>query len=240
MRARTCCACSAAWPCGCETAHARHACTHTRTTRARARRRQSARDTARRRPSSGQTRCVLTPTPRPSGSAWRAAASPSACCSWTSRPSQVRAGAACTAHCMLACLLDACRPLLWPERGACSQQRAMHGTAGVGNIYRAEILFKAAVHPEQPGNSLSRAQVGWPQLAPGVPRLRVPQEPLCGVLCHVALLLPHGRAHLATARLHLELYSAHTPPRMTGACRSCRCGATRRSCCSAASPAAAS
>ncbi|WIA08100.1 hypothetical protein OEZ85_007563 [Tetradesmus obliquus] len=29
--------------------------------------------------------------------------------------------------------------------------------AGVGNIYRAEILFKARVHPEQPGNSISRA-----------------------------------------------------------------------------------
>lgn len=28
--------------------------------------------------------------------------------------------------------------------------------AGVGNIYRAEILFKAGVHPEQPGNTLSR------------------------------------------------------------------------------------
>ncbi|WIA28170.1 hypothetical protein OEZ86_010738 [Tetradesmus obliquus] len=29
--------------------------------------------------------------------------------------------------------------------------------AGVGNIYRAEILFKSRVHPEQPGNSISRA-----------------------------------------------------------------------------------
>ncbi|MEW5301720.1 MAG: hypothetical protein WDW36_004561 [Sanguina aurantia] len=29
--------------------------------------------------------------------------------------------------------------------------------AGVGNIYRAEILFKAKVHPETPANSLSRA-----------------------------------------------------------------------------------
>ena len=28
--------------------------------------------------------------------------------------------------------------------------------AGIGNIYRAEILFKAGVHPEQPGYSLSR------------------------------------------------------------------------------------
>ena len=28
--------------------------------------------------------------------------------------------------------------------------------AGVGNIYRAEILFKAGVHPEQPGNTLTR------------------------------------------------------------------------------------
>lgn len=28
--------------------------------------------------------------------------------------------------------------------------------AGVGNIYRAEILFKAKVHPETPANSLSR------------------------------------------------------------------------------------
>eukprot|EP00890_Picochlorum_soloecismus_P004363 jgi/Picsp_1/4928/NSC_02292-R1_formamidopyrimidine-dna glycosylase len=30
--------------------------------------------------------------------------------------------------------------------------------AGVGNIYRAEILFKSGVHPEQPGNSLVRGQ----------------------------------------------------------------------------------
>ena len=30
--------------------------------------------------------------------------------------------------------------------------------AGVGNIYRAEILFKSGVHPEEPGNSLARAQ----------------------------------------------------------------------------------
>lgn len=29
--------------------------------------------------------------------------------------------------------------------------------AGVGNIYRAEILFKAGIHPEQPANSLDRA-----------------------------------------------------------------------------------
>lgn len=28
--------------------------------------------------------------------------------------------------------------------------------AGVGNIYRAEILYKAGVHPEQPGNTLTR------------------------------------------------------------------------------------
>lgn len=30
--------------------------------------------------------------------------------------------------------------------------------AGVGNIYRAEILFKAGVHPEQPGNTLTRSE----------------------------------------------------------------------------------
>jgi formamidopyrimidine-DNA glycosylase len=29
--------------------------------------------------------------------------------------------------------------------------------AGVGNIYRAEILFKSRVHPEQPGNTISRS-----------------------------------------------------------------------------------
>ncbi|KAK9813207.1 hypothetical protein WJX72_010568 [[Myrmecia] bisecta] len=28
--------------------------------------------------------------------------------------------------------------------------------AGIGNIYRAEILFKAGVHPEQPGNTITR------------------------------------------------------------------------------------
>jgi endonuclease-8 len=30
--------------------------------------------------------------------------------------------------------------------------------AGVGNIYRAEILFKAGVHPELPASSVSREQ----------------------------------------------------------------------------------
>ena len=30
--------------------------------------------------------------------------------------------------------------------------------AGIGNIYRAEILFKAGVHPEQPSHTVSRAQ----------------------------------------------------------------------------------
>ncbi|KAK9867483.1 hypothetical protein WJX84_001802 [Apatococcus fuscideae] len=29
--------------------------------------------------------------------------------------------------------------------------------AGLGNIYRAEVLFKAGVHPEQPGNTMDRA-----------------------------------------------------------------------------------
>jgi len=29
--------------------------------------------------------------------------------------------------------------------------------AGLGNIYRAEVLFKAGVHPEQPGNTISEA-----------------------------------------------------------------------------------
>lgn len=29
--------------------------------------------------------------------------------------------------------------------------------AGIGNIYRAEILFKAGVHPEQPARTLPRA-----------------------------------------------------------------------------------
>jgi formamidopyrimidine-DNA glycosylase len=28
--------------------------------------------------------------------------------------------------------------------------------AGVGNIYRAEILFKAGVHPEQPAHTVDR------------------------------------------------------------------------------------
>jgi hypothetical protein len=30
--------------------------------------------------------------------------------------------------------------------------------AGIGNIYRAEILFKSGVHPEQPGFSINRTQ----------------------------------------------------------------------------------
>ena len=29
--------------------------------------------------------------------------------------------------------------------------------AGIGNIYRAEVLFKAGVHPEQPGRTMPRA-----------------------------------------------------------------------------------
>jgi formamidopyrimidine-DNA glycosylase len=33
----------------------------------------------------------------------------------------------------------------------------MRSAAGVGNIYRAEILYKSRVHPEQPGNTISRA-----------------------------------------------------------------------------------
>ncbi|KAF6257648.1 hypothetical protein COO60DRAFT_1271214, partial [Scenedesmus sp. NREL 46B-D3] len=33
----------------------------------------------------------------------------------------------------------------------------MDQTAGVRHIYRAEILYKSRVHPEQPGNTLSRA-----------------------------------------------------------------------------------
>jgi formamidopyrimidine-DNA glycosylase len=37
--------------------------------------------------------------------------------------------------------------------------------AGVGNIYRAEILFKAGVHPEQRGNTLrwggARLALSW-------------------------------------------------------------------------------
>jgi formamidopyrimidine-DNA glycosylase len=28
--------------------------------------------------------------------------------------------------------------------------------AGVGNIYRAEILYKTGLHPEQPGHTLDR------------------------------------------------------------------------------------
>lgn len=30
--------------------------------------------------------------------------------------------------------------------------------AGIGNIYRAEILYKAGVHPEQPAASVGREQ----------------------------------------------------------------------------------
>jgi endonuclease VIII len=31
-----------------------------------------------------------------------------------------------------------------------------HSVAGVGNIFRAEILYKAGVHPEVPANSIDR------------------------------------------------------------------------------------
>ena len=31
--------------------------------------------------------------------------------------------------------------------------------AGVGNIYRTEILYEAAIHPNQPANTLTRAEV---------------------------------------------------------------------------------
>ena len=63
---------------------------------------------------------------------------------------------------------DADFELLWQE---CGQQGARYGhksigevlmdqarIAGVGNIYRAEICFKARVHPEQPCASLGRAK----------------------------------------------------------------------------------
>jgi formamidopyrimidine-DNA glycosylase len=39
----------------------------------------------------------------------------------------------------------------------CSQRTCFLLLTGVGNIYRAEILYKSRVHPEQPGNTLSRA-----------------------------------------------------------------------------------
>jgi len=56
-----------------------------------------------------------------------------------------------------------------PERlvGSCATAKKPVGTllmdqsfcAGVGNIYRTEALYEAAIHPNQPANTLSRAEV---------------------------------------------------------------------------------
>jgi endonuclease-8 len=58
---------------------------------------------------------------------------------------------------------DACPETLWLR---ISRSRSAIGTlmlnqaviAGVGNVYRAEILFLLAIHPETPANKLSRKQ----------------------------------------------------------------------------------
>lgn len=56
---------------------------------------------------------------------------------------------------------DACADRAWEK--ICKSKKSIgfllmdqSVIAGVGNIYRAEILFKAGVHPEQPGNTLTR------------------------------------------------------------------------------------
>lgn len=55
-----------------------------------------------------------------------------------------------------------------PERAwvRISKSRSAIGTllmnqaviAGIGNVYRAEVLFRHGIHPERPGNSLSRSE----------------------------------------------------------------------------------
>ena len=58
---------------------------------------------------------------------------------------------------------DACPETLWLRM---SRSRSAIGTlllnqsviAGVGNVYRAEILFLLGIHPETPANQLSREQ----------------------------------------------------------------------------------
>ena len=58
---------------------------------------------------------------------------------------------------------DACPDTLWLR---ISRSRSAIGTlllnqsviAGVGNVYRAEILFLLGIHPETPANKLSRKQ----------------------------------------------------------------------------------
>ncbi|KAI8465749.1 MAG: hypothetical protein J3K34DRAFT_435962, partial [Monoraphidium minutum] len=57
---------------------------------------------------------------------------------------------------------DADPELLWAKVQRCKKPIGlvlMDQTmmAGVGNIYRAEVLYKAAIHPEQPAHTLSRA-----------------------------------------------------------------------------------
>ena len=42
------------------------------------------------------------------------------------------------------------------EVGWCLMEQSI--MAGVGNIYRAEILYKSGVHPDQPANTVSRAK----------------------------------------------------------------------------------
>ncbi len=55
------------------------------------------------------------------------------------------------------------RQVLWAKLPRCRKPIGLvlmdqSMMAGVGNIYRAEILFKAAVHPETPASAISREQ----------------------------------------------------------------------------------
>lgn len=55
------------------------------------------------------------------------------------------------------------RQVLWAKLPRCRKPIGLvlmdqSMMAGVGNIYRAEILFKAGVHPETPASAISREQ----------------------------------------------------------------------------------
>ena len=44
-------------------------------------------------------------------------------------------------------------------------------SAGVGNIYRTEILYEAGVHPNQPANTLTRKEAPEGEQISGIPDL---------------------------------------------------------------------
>lgn len=108
------------------------------------------------------------------------------------------------------------------QQGAGSLSFLGFVAAGVGNIYRAEILYKTGLHPEQPGHTVDRDtfEVG------GAPCLAHFGSPcnhhtlgtvgcLKGLSCNLGLVLPLALLGLwlscisiaASAVLHLQVCS---------------------------------